>query len=134
MIRRTETLKWLYLFQAKVYLFGMEKFGKLLLLQDSLKTNPVGDKWAVDEKKVMGSGPVLHLFLPQKLYGIGCFGEILDESGYRSCRILFYEEATVRRMKCFNCYSEYIPTLKKPLCPNCGFCYYCREFSCFHSK
>ena len=36
-------------------------------------------------------------------------------------------------MKCFNCYSEYVPTLSKPLCHECGFCYYCRDFfSCFH--
>jgi len=36
-------------------------------------------------------------------------------------------------MKCFNCNSEFSPTLEKPRCPKCGFCYYCREFSCFHS-
>lgn len=36
-------------------------------------------------------------------------------------------------MKCFNCYSEFLPTLSKPLCQECGFCYYCRDFlSCFH--
>jgi hypothetical protein len=36
-------------------------------------------------------------------------------------------------MKCFNCYSEFLPTLVKPLCQECGFCYYCRDFlSCFH--
>ena len=36
-------------------------------------------------------------------------------------------------MKCFNCYSEFLPTLVKPLCQKCGFCYYCRDFlSCFH--
>ena len=36
-------------------------------------------------------------------------------------------------MKCFNCYSEFIPTLSKPLCQECGFCYYCRDFfSCVH--
>ena len=38
-------------------------------------------------------------------------------------------------MKCFNCYSEFLPTLSKPLCQECGFCYYCRDFlSCFHYK
>jgi len=37
-------------------------------------------------------------------------------------------------MKCFNCYSEFYPTLNKPICPRCGFCYYCREFSCFHDE
>ena len=36
-------------------------------------------------------------------------------------------------MKCLNCYSEFLPTLTKPLCEECGFCYYCRDFfSCFH--
>src|SRR5215212_5796186 len=36
-------------------------------------------------------------------------------------------------MKCFNCYSEFLPTLSKPMCQVCGFCYYCRDFlSCFH--
>jgi hypothetical protein len=36
-------------------------------------------------------------------------------------------------LKCFNCYSEFIPTLSKPLCQECGFCYYCRDFfSCVH--
>src|SRR5690242_7872367 len=36
-------------------------------------------------------------------------------------------------MKCLNCYSEFLPTLTKPLCEECGFCYYCRNFfSCFH--
>jgi hypothetical protein len=37
-------------------------------------------------------------------------------------------------MKCFNCYSEFLPTLSKPICQECGFCYYCRDFffSCFH--
>jgi hypothetical protein len=36
-------------------------------------------------------------------------------------------------MKCFNCYSEFLPTLSKPLCQECGFCYYCRDFfSCVH--
>ena len=36
-------------------------------------------------------------------------------------------------MKCFNCYTEYVPTLSNPLCHECGFCYYCRDFfSCFH--
>jgi hypothetical protein len=37
-------------------------------------------------------------------------------------------------MKCFNCYSEYVPSLSNPLCQECGFCYYCRDFffSCFH--
>ena len=36
-------------------------------------------------------------------------------------------------MKCFNCYSEFVPTLSKPLCQKCGFCYYCRDFfSCLH--
>jgi len=37
-------------------------------------------------------------------------------------------------MKCFNCYSQFYPTLDKPICPNCGFCYYCREFGCFHDE
>ncbi|HYT02731.1 MAG TPA: hypothetical protein VEL70_07450 [Candidatus Acidoferrum sp.] len=36
-------------------------------------------------------------------------------------------------MKCFNCYCEFLPTLAQPLCRECGFCYYCRDFlSCFH--
>jgi hypothetical protein len=36
-------------------------------------------------------------------------------------------------MKCLNCYSEFLPTLTNPLCEECGFCYYCRDFfSCFH--
>jgi hypothetical protein len=36
-------------------------------------------------------------------------------------------------LKCFNCYSEFLPTLSKPLCQECGFCYYCRDFfSCVH--
>jgi hypothetical protein len=36
-------------------------------------------------------------------------------------------------LKCFNCYTEYVPTLSNPLCHECGFCYYCRDFfSCFH--
>ena len=36
-------------------------------------------------------------------------------------------------MKCFNCYSEFLPTLSKPLCHECGFCYYCRDFfACVH--
>jgi hypothetical protein len=38
-----------------------------------------------------------------------------------------------KTLKCFNCYSEFLPTLSKPLCQECGFCYYCRDFfSCFH--
>jgi hypothetical protein len=36
-------------------------------------------------------------------------------------------------LKCFNCYTEYVPTLSNPLCHECGFCYYCRDFfSCIH--
>lgn len=37
-------------------------------------------------------------------------------------------------MKCFNWYSEFLPTLSKPICQECDFCYYCRDFffSCFH--
>ena len=36
-------------------------------------------------------------------------------------------------MKCLNCCFEFLPTLTKPLCEECGFCYYCRDFfSCFH--
>ena len=35
-------------------------------------------------------------------------------------------------MKCFNCYHEFLPTLSKPICQKCGFCYYCRDFSCSH--
>ena len=36
-------------------------------------------------------------------------------------------------MKCLNCYSEFLPTLTKPLCEEYGSCYYCRDFfSCFH--
>jgi len=36
-------------------------------------------------------------------------------------------------MRCFNCYSEFLPTIVKPLSQECGFCYYCRDFlSCFH--
>jgi hypothetical protein len=36
-------------------------------------------------------------------------------------------------LRCFNCYSEFTPTLSKPLCQECGFCYYCRDFfSCIH--
>jgi hypothetical protein len=36
-------------------------------------------------------------------------------------------------LRCFNCYSEFAPTLSKPLCQECGFCYYCRDFfSCIH--
>ena len=38
-------------------------------------------------------------------------------------------------MNCLNCYSEYIPTLSNPICQQCGFCYYCRDFlSCIHYK
>jgi hypothetical protein len=38
-------------------------------------------------------------------------------------------------MRCFNCYREFLPTLSKPLCQECGFCYYCRDFfSCFHCE
>jgi len=37
-------------------------------------------------------------------------------------------------MKCLNCYSEYHPTIHSPICPNCGFCYYCRDFTCFHHE
>jgi len=36
-----------------LYLFGVEEFGKLLLLEDSLKANRVGDKYAVD-KSIFG--------------------------------------------------------------------------------
>ena len=35
-------------------------------------------------------------------------------------------------MKCFNCYYEFQPTFINPICPSCGFCFYCREFACFH--
>ena len=35
-------------------------------------------------------------------------------------------------MKCFNCYSDFTPTLSEPICRQCGFCYYCREFTCPH--
>ena len=38
-----------------------------------------------------------------------------------------------RALKCLNCYSEFVPTLSNPLCQQCGFCYYCRDFfSCVH--
>ena len=38
-------------------------------------------------------------------------------------------------MKCFNCYSDYLPTLLFPICRQCGFCHYCRRFlSCIHYK
>ena len=36
------------------------------------------------------------------------------------------------QMICFNCYTEFHPTLSKPFCPNCGICYWCRDFTCFH--
>lgn len=35
-------------------------------------------------------------------------------------------------MKCFNCYFEFTPTLSEPVCKQCGFCYYCRDFACPH--
>ena len=35
-------------------------------------------------------------------------------------------------MKCFNCYSDFTPTLSEPICKQCGFCYYCRDFTCPH--
>jgi hypothetical protein len=36
-------------------------------------------------------------------------------------------------LRCFNCYTEFLPTLVKPLCQECGYCYYCNDFlSCFH--
>jgi len=35
-------------------------------------------------------------------------------------------------MICFNCYTEFHPTRSKPLCPNCAFCYWCRDFTCIH--
>ena len=35
-------------------------------------------------------------------------------------------------MICFNCYTEFHPKFSKPLCPNCSFCYWCRDFTCFH--
>jgi len=35
-------------------------------------------------------------------------------------------------MKCLNCYSEFHPTLLNPICQHCGYCYYCRDFICFH--
>jgi hypothetical protein len=38
----------------------------------------------------------------------------------------------VKRMRCFNCYSEFLPTISKPICKKCCFCHYCRDFSCFH--
>src|SRR5215831_5190579 len=38
-----------------LYLFGVEEFGKLLLLEDSLKANPVSDKYAVD-MSIFGKG------------------------------------------------------------------------------
>ena len=36
-------------------------------------------------------------------------------------------------MKCLNCYFEYSPSLVNPICSSCGFCYYCREFACYHN-
>jgi hypothetical protein len=39
----------------------------------------------------------------------------------------------VGALRCFNCYTEFVPTLSNPLCQECGFCYYCRDFfSCVH--
>jgi hypothetical protein len=38
----------------------------------------------------------------------------------------------VNSMRCFNRYSEFLPTISKPICKKCGFCHYCRDFSCFH--
>ena len=36
-------------------------------------------------------------------------------------------------MNCFNRNSEFLPIMSKPLCQECGFCYYFRDFfSCFH--
>lgn len=35
-------------------------------------------------------------------------------------------------MKCFNCCSDFTPTLSEPICKQCGFCYYCRDFTCPH--
>jgi len=31
-----------------------------------------------------------------------------------------------------NCYFEFNPTLSDPICRKCGFCYYCRDFTCLH--
>ena len=38
----------------------------------------------------------------------------------------------VKSMRCFNCYSEFVPTLSKPICKKCCLCHYCRDFTCFH--
>ena len=36
-------------------------------------------------------------------------------------------------MRCFNCYSEFLPTLVKPLCKSVASATICRDFlSCFH--
>lgn len=36
-------------------------------------------------------------------------------------------------MKCLNCYFDYPPSLVNPICPSCGFCYYCRAFACLRN-
>src|SRR5437588_4678424 len=38
-----------------LYLFGLEEFGKLLLLEDSLKANPINGQYAVD-MSIFGKG------------------------------------------------------------------------------
>ena len=35
-------------------------------------------------------------------------------------------------MKCFNCDTDFTARLSEPICKQCGFCYYCRDFSCSH--
>ena len=35
--------------------------------------------------------------------------------------------------ECLNCYFEYSLSLINPICDSCSFCYYCREFVCFHN-
>ena len=35
-------------------------------------------------------------------------------------------------MKCFKCSSDFNQILSEPVCKQCGFCYYCRDFTCLH--
>ena len=38
----------------------------------------------------------------------------------------------VKGIRCFDCFSEFIPTISKPICTKCGFLPLLQDFSCFH--
>jgi hypothetical protein len=71
--------------------------------------------------------PILILFLGKLISISWNYGNWVCYRFYKSLR-----RGEETKMNCFNCYSEFHPTLSNPICQECGFCYYCRDFFCFY--